>query len=34
MYAGLDVLFRLKPLAPDHLLASVHRLVTSGRADA
>jgi CheY-like chemotaxis protein len=29
-YAGLDVLFRLKPLLPDHLLASVHRLVTTG----
>ncbi len=29
-YAGLNVLFRLKPLLPDHLLASVHRLVTSG----
>ena len=28
-YAGLDVLFRMKPLLPDHLLASVHRLVTA-----
>lgn len=28
-YAGLNVLFRLKPLLPDHLLASVHRLITS-----
>ena len=27
-YQGLNVLFRLKPLLPDHLLASVHRLVT------
>ena len=27
-YAGLDVLFRLKPLMPDHLLASVHRMLT------
>lgn len=26
-YAGLDVLFRVKPLLPDNLLASVHRLV-------
>ena len=26
-YRGLAVLFRLKPLMPDHLLASVHRLV-------
>ena len=31
-YADLNVLFRLKPLLPDHLLASVHRLVTSGMA--
>ena len=29
-YAGLNVLFRLKPLMPDHLLASVHRMVTEG----
>jgi CheY-like chemotaxis protein len=27
-YAGMDVLFRMKPLLPDHLLASVHRLMT------
>ena len=27
-YSGLDVVFRLKPLLPDHLLANVHRLVT------
>ncbi|SEF73847.1 Response regulator receiver domain-containing protein [Bryocella elongata] len=26
-YEGLNVLFRLKPLLPDNLLASVHRLV-------
>jgi CheY-like chemotaxis protein len=26
-YADLDVLFRVKPLLPDNLLASVHRLV-------
>jgi CheY-like chemotaxis protein len=26
-YAGMDVHFRLKPLLPDNLLASVHRLV-------
>lgn len=29
-YVGLDVEFRLKPLLPDHLLASVHRLVHAG----
>ena len=28
-YEGLDIHFRLKPLLPDHLLASVHQLVTS-----
>ena len=33
-YAGLGVHFRLKPLLPDNLLASVHRLVTSGQTDA
>ena len=33
-YRDLAVLFRLKPLMPDHLLASVHRLVTSGQTDA
>jgi len=27
-YAGLSIHFRLKPLLPDNLLASVHRLVT------
>lgn len=26
-YAGLDVLFRLKPLLPDHLLAAVDQMV-------
>jgi CheY-like chemotaxis protein len=26
-YKTLDVLFRMKPLLPDHLLASVHRLM-------
>jgi len=26
-YVELNVLFRMKPLLPDHLLASVHRLV-------
>ena len=26
-YAGLDVRFRLKPLAPDNLLASVHTML-------
>lgn len=26
-YTGLNVLFRLKPLLPDNLIASVHRLV-------
>ncbi len=31
-YAGLDVLFRMKPLLPDHLLASVHRLTTNAPA--
>ena len=33
-YAGLNVLFRLKPLQPDILLDSVHRLVTGGTTDA
>lgn len=28
-YAGLDVLFRLKPLLPDHLLAAVDQMVHS-----
>lgn len=29
-YAGMDVVFRMKPLLPDNLLASVHGLVTEG----
>ena len=33
-YAGMNVMFRMKPLLPDHLLASVHRLVTGGAAVA
>ena len=33
-YDGMNVLFRLKPLLPDHLLASVHRLVTTAQIDA
>ena len=28
-YEGMNVLFRMKPLLPDHLLASVHRLIWS-----
>ena len=27
-YEGLDVSFRVKPLNPDHLLASVHRMLS------
>jgi CheY-like chemotaxis protein len=34
LYQELDVLFRLKPLMPDHLLASVHRLMTNGKLDS
>lgn len=30
-YEGLDVEFRLKPLLPDNLLASVHRLMHSSK---
>ncbi len=30
-YKGLDIHFRLKPLLPDNLLASVHRLVEARR---
>lgn len=30
-YDGLAVLFRMKPLLPDHLLASVHRLMTQAQ---
>lgn len=33
-YDGLDVTFRLKPLMPDHLLATVHGLVHDGAASA
>lgn len=29
-YADLNVTFRMKPLLPDHLLATVHRLVEEG----
>jgi DNA-binding response OmpR family regulator len=29
-YKGLNVTFRLKPLLPDHLLASVHGLLSQG----
>ncbi|MDQ2835677.1 MAG: response regulator [Acidobacteriota bacterium] len=32
-YAALDVTFRMKPLPPDHLLATVHRLVQSGESE-
>jgi DNA-binding response OmpR family regulator len=32
-YAGMNILFRLKPLLPDHLLASVHRLIMTGDSD-
>ena len=28
LYRGMDVLFRLKPLQPDHLIASVHHLTS------
>ena len=31
-YEGLNVLFRLKPLQPERLLASVHELVQRGAA--
>jgi DNA-binding response OmpR family regulator len=30
-YEGLNVTFRMKPLLPDHLLATVHGLVRDGR---
>jgi len=33
-YAGMNVLFRLKPLLPDNLLASVDRLVQPSAATA
>ncbi len=34
LYHDLDVHFRLKPLMPDNLLASVNGLIHPGRADA
>ncbi len=34
LYANLNVLFHLKPLMPDHLLATVERLLRSDRHDA
>ena len=34
LYSELNVLFRLKPLLPEHLLACVHRLVSSGTMDS
>ena len=34
LYADLNVLFHLKPLMPDHLLASVERLIRTGKHDA
>jgi CheY-like chemotaxis protein len=34
LYHDLDVHFRLKPLMPDNLLASVERLIQSSHADA
>jgi CheY-like chemotaxis protein len=33
-YHDLNVLFRLKPLVPDHLLACVLELVTTGKMDS
>jgi CheY-like chemotaxis protein len=33
-YGGLNVTFRMKPLLPDNLLATVGRLVDEGRADS
>ena len=33
-YEGLDIHFRLKPLLPDNLLASVHRLVSGAESAA
>jgi len=33
-YTGLNVTFRMKPLLPDHLLATVHGLVQTGRRDS
>ncbi|MEO6805984.1 MAG: response regulator [Edaphobacter sp.] len=31
-YAGLNVTFRMKPLPPDHLMETVHRLIKKGEA--
>ncbi|WP_433969843.1 response regulator [Tunturiibacter gelidiferens] len=33
-YEGLNVTFRMKPLLPDHLLATVHGLVRDGKRDS
>ena len=33
-YQGLNVTFRIKPLLPDHLLATVHGLVQAGNRDS
>ena len=33
-YEGMDVVFRLKPLLPENLLASVHRLLKPGEPPA
>jgi DNA-binding response OmpR family regulator len=33
-YQGLNVTFRMKPLLPDHLLATVHGLVRDGNRDS
>ncbi|WP_158941291.1 response regulator [Granulicella sp. S190] len=32
-YAGLNITFRIKPLLPDHLLATVHGLVKAHEQD-
>jgi DNA-binding NtrC family response regulator len=34
LYKDLNVLFRLKPVMPEHLLACVQRLVSSGTMDS
>jgi DNA-binding NtrC family response regulator len=31
-YSGLNIVFRLKPLLPDHLLASVHSMLVKSTA--
>ena len=33
-YAGMNVAFRIKPLRPDHLLASVHNLMQASPSSA